>query len=557
MESFYQNGYHGEEEYVCVLDSGFTPSSRLRTRFEVETVNFTSDPSTLDELNHGTASISILGSLDEKNPGLLPHAHLIALKVVDRNEEIQTSSVCRALEYARAHCTVAVLPLGGRDMDEPSIHHSITAAASAGLLIVVAAGNDGPSAGSVLSPADHPSVFSVGALRDPNHSLSGSSHGLRSHFQQRLLPEFVTLGFHIPVVDARGEETTASGTSVAAVVAAAVVSLLHQKLRATPSGIRCGLMTREVEGAFSVGGWNGHFGDVNAHCVVPKSVKIPQPSFPYFLQAVRTPRSFLVSVYSNRVVDSASSCSWIDVQRKDVLPFVVVFVVRVRRFDGLCVLRFGDLSLPVEQIIGSDQRAIVRWFEKPSGDTQWSNGESASTNYYRLYQALSQVYVVDVVEPDQAPDTTLPLVCLCFSSCPTTCKNQIWILSEMKRGRIMDATLSAINQRAFSETKQWKNVTLIPTQTCSLSYKGKRVQRIRRCLQMEGWETHPLSLRDYRNATVISVLETLSSFTVLFGVESLINDMEFYSSLGHFILIDIVRYVASKQPSLHFDSDEL
>ena len=192
----------------------------------------------------------------------------------------------------------------------------------------------------------------------------------------------------------------------------------------------------------------------------------------------RTPRSFLVSVYSDRVVDSASSCSWIDVQRKDVLPFVVVFVVRVRRFDGLCVLRFGDLSLPVEQIIGSDQRAIVRWFEKPSGDTQWSNGESASTNYYRLYPALSQVYVVDVVEPDQAPDTTLPLVCLCFSSCPTTCKNQIWILSEMKRGRIMDATLSAINQRAFSETKQWKNVTLIPTQTCSLSYKGKRAQRV-------------------------------------------------------------------------------
>lgn len=180
-------------------------------------------------------------------------------------------------------------------MDEPSIHHSITAAASAGLLIVVAAGNDGPSAGyaffslftrSVLSPADHPSVFSVGALRDPNHSLSGSSHGLRSHFQQRLLPEFVTLGFHIPVVDARGEETTASGTSVAAVVAAAVVSLLHQKLGATPSDIRCGLMTREVEGAFSVGGWNGRFGDVNAHCIVPKSVKIPQPSFPYFLQAV-------------------------------------------------------------------------------------------------------------------------------------------------------------------------------------------------------------------------------------------------------------------------------
>lgn len=49
----------GEGERVCVLDSGFTPSSRLRTLFEVETINFTSDPSSLDELNHGTASISV------------------------------------------------------------------------------------------------------------------------------------------------------------------------------------------------------------------------------------------------------------------------------------------------------------------------------------------------------------------------------------------------------------------------------------------------------------------------------------------------------------------
>ena len=74
---------------------------------------------------------------------------------------------------------------------------------------------------------------------------------------------------------------------------------------------------------------------------------------------------------------------------------------------------------------------------------------------------------------------------------------------------------------------------------------------------MEGWETHPLSLRDNRNATVVSALETPSSLTVLFGVESLINDMEFYSSLGHSILIDIIRYAASKQPSLHSDNDEL
>lgn len=71
---------------------------------------------------------------------------------------------------------------------------------------------------------------------------------------------------------------------------------------------------------------------------------------------------------------------------------------------------------------------------------------------------------------------------------------------------------------------------------------------------MEGWKTHPLNLQNDRNETVVSVREASSSFTVLFGVESLINDMEFYS-LGHSILIDIIRYVGSKQPSP--DNDEL
>ena len=196
----------------------------------------------------------------------------------------------------------------------------------------------------------------------------------------------------------------------------------------------------------------------------------------------RTPRSFLVSVYSDRAVDAVSSCSWVDVQRSDVFPFVIVFVVRVKRFDGSCVLRFGDLSLPIDQRIGSEQRSIVRWFEKPSGDTQWSNGDSASTNYYRLYQALSQVYDVDVVEPDQTPDTTSPLVCLCFGSCPTVCRNQIWVLSAMKQRTRVDVNqriLSDVNQRTFTETKQWKNVTTTTTQYCSLSYKGKRIQRVR------------------------------------------------------------------------------
>ena len=49
----------GEGERICILDSGVSPSDNLQIKYPVEFINLSSDSSSEDVLNHGTASISV------------------------------------------------------------------------------------------------------------------------------------------------------------------------------------------------------------------------------------------------------------------------------------------------------------------------------------------------------------------------------------------------------------------------------------------------------------------------------------------------------------------
>ena len=50
----------GEGERICILDSGVSPSDNLQMKYPVESINLSSDSTSEDVLNHGTASISVL-----------------------------------------------------------------------------------------------------------------------------------------------------------------------------------------------------------------------------------------------------------------------------------------------------------------------------------------------------------------------------------------------------------------------------------------------------------------------------------------------------------------
>ena len=49
----------GEGEKICILDSGVSLSNNLQLKYLVGSINLSSDSSSNDVLNHGTASISV------------------------------------------------------------------------------------------------------------------------------------------------------------------------------------------------------------------------------------------------------------------------------------------------------------------------------------------------------------------------------------------------------------------------------------------------------------------------------------------------------------------
>ena len=65
MVCFFKKRYVmiGEGERICVLDSGFTKTSLFHSQYEVETLSFTDQSSSRNDLlNHGTASVSVCHS---------------------------------------------------------------------------------------------------------------------------------------------------------------------------------------------------------------------------------------------------------------------------------------------------------------------------------------------------------------------------------------------------------------------------------------------------------------------------------------------------------------
>src|SRR2546428_3873109 len=99
-------------------------------------------------------------------------------------------------------------------------------AAQRGILVVTAAGNDGPSFRSLSTPADGDSVLAVGAEDSLGTIAFFSSRGPTA--DGRLKPDFTAPGVAVCVVTGNGQVRRGDGTSFATPVLAASAALVKQ-----------------------------------------------------------------------------------------------------------------------------------------------------------------------------------------------------------------------------------------------------------------------------------------------------------------------------------------
>lgn len=174
-------GYTGEGVTVAIIDTGidythpdlggcFGPGCKVEGGYDI--VNDDSDP--MDDAFHGTHCAGIVASEDSNSigiKGVAPDATLYAYKVLDQGGSGWWDWVIAGIEMATDpnqdgdtsdHLDVISLSLGGWGNPEDPVSIAVDNSFDAGVVIVVAAGNDG-SYGSIGSPGTARNAITIGA----------------------------------------------------------------------------------------------------------------------------------------------------------------------------------------------------------------------------------------------------------------------------------------------------------------------------------------------------------------------------------------------------------
>lgn len=171
---FREGGPDGAGVTVALLDTGLTRVEDLRGRV-VARVDLTPEHDGLDRYGHGSHMAGLIAGdgMDANGAwqGVAPRAGIVSVKVAGFNGATDVSAVLAGIQWVVSHRErygIRVLNLSyGTDSVQTyrrdPLNFAVERAWSAGILVVVAAGNRGPVAGTIDKPGDDPFVVTVGA----------------------------------------------------------------------------------------------------------------------------------------------------------------------------------------------------------------------------------------------------------------------------------------------------------------------------------------------------------------------------------------------------------
>ncbi len=249
IENVILDKYYGKGKTVAILDSGIfphldflTPSLAIK-HFE-DVINHKNY--IYDDCGHGTMVAGVSCGRGTSScgrfQGVASMADIVAVKCMKADGSGSTLDILRAMQWVydnrrKYNINVVIMSLGA----EPNgafdpLSQGVKTLISCGLIVVVANGNDGPSLGSVKSPAICKEAISVGSFCDFRGAKNNyipcdfSSRGSKIYPNK---PDFLAPGSNITSTSIKNQEgrfyNTFSGTSVSAGIVGGICAVLSEK----------------------------------------------------------------------------------------------------------------------------------------------------------------------------------------------------------------------------------------------------------------------------------------------------------------------------------------
>jgi subtilisin len=219
-------GSGGAGIYVAVLDTGIDTDhmdlvGNIYDCVSKVTHSVPDSKNCEDAHGHGThtaGTIAANGGSDGLGIfGVAPEAKLIIVKVCDRRGWCYGDDIASGIYYATDKGTNIISMSIGGDEPDSQILAAIDYAVANDVLVVAAAGNDGPEDGSIDYPGAYVKVVAVGAIDSNEVVPDWSSRGINDgdYIIEEKEVEFGTPGVNIESTYKDGCYTYMSGTSMA------------------------------------------------------------------------------------------------------------------------------------------------------------------------------------------------------------------------------------------------------------------------------------------------------------------------------------------------------
>ena len=250
IDSARKQGLTGKGICVAVLDTGIGPHEDFgwkkgRVKAFYDCVNRKSQA--YDDNSHGSHVAGIIGS-EGISPagyriGVAPECHFVIVKVLDNRGNGKVPCVIEGLRWVRENqkkyqiriVNISVgTPATGKEDEESELVREVEKTWDSGIVVIVAAGNNGPNRQSITVPGISRKVITVGASDDEKFARKGNG---KSYYSGRgptitciKKPDLVAPGANVCSCGPfRDGYIVKSGTSMSTPLVSGAVALLLEK----------------------------------------------------------------------------------------------------------------------------------------------------------------------------------------------------------------------------------------------------------------------------------------------------------------------------------------